>query len=217
MRMQSTANGNEQGADQSEITEANSDPKAVAGSIISMFPGDSLAAKSSSVLVTASIAAYLISKEIYVIDAEFFEMLALFGAYYVWYSGGKEGAAAYLEGRKQAITKVLTQAREDHKSVVKERMAHIGKLSDAVEVTQGLYEMSKDIATLEAQAYELKQKVAFNSEIKTVLDSWVRHEANVREQEQKRLVSHVIEKIKADLLDPKLQQAILQQTIADVE
>ncbi|KAI8929863.1 hypothetical protein BC831DRAFT_508943 [Entophlyctis helioformis] len=175
------------------------DPKVAAQNIISIFPGGSLAAKSSSILVTASIAAYLVSKEIYIVDFEFFEMLCLFGAYYVWYSNGKEGALAYFEGKKQTIKNVLTQARANHKAVVQERMTHIGKLSDAVEVTQGLFEISKDIAKLEAEAYELKQK------------------ANVRDQEQKRLATHVIEKIKADLADPKLQQTILQQTIADVE
>jgi hypothetical protein len=42
----------------------------------------------------------LISKEIYLIDAEFFEMLSIFGAYYIVYSGGKDGAVAYFEERK---------------------------------------------------------------------------------------------------------------------
>ena len=72
----------------------------VASSLLDKFPGDSVAAKSSSVLVTASVAAWLISKEIYLLDAEFFEMLSLFGAYYIMYAGGKDGAVAYLEGKR---------------------------------------------------------------------------------------------------------------------
>jgi F-type H+-transporting ATPase subunit b len=115
------------------------------------------------------------------------------------------------------MKKVLNQAREDHKSVVKERIDHIGKLADVVPVTSTLYDVSKEIAQLEAEAFELKQTVAFNHEIKTTLDAWVRHEANVREQEQKRLVTHLVEQVKAKLTDPKLQQTILNQTIADVE
>ncbi|KAJ8331899.1 atp4 subunit B of the stator stalk of mitochondrial F1F0 ATP synthase [Batrachochytrium dendrobatidis] len=193
------------------------EPKAVAESLINAFPGESLVAKSSSVLVAASIAAFLISKEIYIVDAETIEMFCLFGAYYVWYSNGKDSALAYFQGRKDSIRNVLTQARLDHKAVVQERISHIGKLSDAVEVTKGLFDISKDIAKLEAEAYELKQKVAFNTEVKGVLDSWVRHEANVREEEQKRLAAHVIGKIKQDLTDPRLQQTILQQSIADIE
>jgi F-type H+-transporting ATPase subunit b len=67
------------------------------------LPGESLAAKSSSALIGASIAAWLVSKELYVVDAEFFEMLSLFGAYYIVYTGGKEGAIAYFEDRKNVI------------------------------------------------------------------------------------------------------------------
>ncbi|KAL2912380.1 atp4 subunit B of the stator stalk of mitochondrial F1F0 ATP synthase [Polyrhizophydium stewartii] len=202
-----------------QSTEApkRADPSVVAESLIKVFPGESMAAKSGSVLVAASVAAFLISKEIYIIDAEFLEMLCIFAAFYVWYSNGKDMAVEYFQGRKDAIFNALTKARTEHRAVVQERIDHIGKLSDAVDVTKGLYDISKDIAKLEAEAYELKQKVAFNTEVKSVLDSWVRHEANVREQEQKRLVAHVIEKIKADLSDPKLQQNILNQTLADVE
>lgn len=70
---------------------------------------------------------------------------------------------------------------------------------------------------MEAKIYELQQKVAFTSEIKSTLDAWVRHEANIRDQEQKRLVAQVIDKVKAQLQDPKVQQSILAQSIADVE
>jgi F-type H+-transporting ATPase subunit b len=63
----------------------------------------------------------------------------------------------------------------------------------------------------------LKQKVEFTSQVKNVLDSWVRQEAAVREAEQKRLVAQVIENVKAKLLDPKTQQSILAQNLADIE
>jgi F-type H+-transporting ATPase subunit b len=70
--------------------------------LISAFPGDSLAAKSGNIVLTASVAAFLISKEIYLIDGEFFEMLCIFGAYYVWFSGGKAAAANYF-AEKQSV------------------------------------------------------------------------------------------------------------------
>ncbi len=57
---------------------------------------------------------------------------------------------------------------------------------------------------MEAKIYELKQKVAFTGEIKSTLDAWVRHETNVRDQEQKRLVGQIIEKVKTQLQDPKV-------------
>ena len=76
------------------------DPAEVAESIISKFPGSSVAAKTSTALITGSIAAYLISKEIYILDGEIFEMACMFGAYAIWYVNGKEGAIEYFNGRK---------------------------------------------------------------------------------------------------------------------
>lgn len=80
------------------------EPSVVATSLLEKFAGNSLAAKSSTVMITASIAAYLISKEIYIVDGEFFEMLCIFGAYYVWYTNGKSIAADYFKGRQDVIS-----------------------------------------------------------------------------------------------------------------
>ena len=55
------------------------------------------------------------------------------------------------------------------------------------------------------------------AEIKTTLDSWVRYEAAERDSEQKALVSSVIEKVLAELKDPKTQKDILAQSVTDVE
>lgn len=70
---------------------------------------------------------------------------------------------------------------------------------------------------MEAQVYELKQKVHYTQEVKQVLDSWVRHEASVREKEQKMLVEHVIGKVKASLENPKMYDSILAETISSVD
>ncbi|KAI8847877.1 hypothetical protein BC829DRAFT_444249 [Chytridium lagenaria] len=198
-------------------SDAKKDPAEAATALINMFPGQTPAQKAGSVLLTSSIAAYLLSKEVYIVDHEFFEMGCLFGAYYIWYSGGKDGAIEYFSERQSTMKKVLEQAREEHKSVVQERITHISKLADVVDVTKALFETSKEIAKLEAEAYELKQKVTFSHEVKSVLDSWVRHEASIRENEQKVLAETIIAKIRNSLTDPKLQTAILQQTLADVE
>ncbi|KAJ3367168.1 atp4 subunit B of the stator stalk of mitochondrial F1F0 ATP synthase [Kappamyces sp. JEL0680] len=192
-------------------------PDVVATSLLSAFPGDSLAAKSSNVLLTASVAAFLVSKEIYLVDGEFFEMLCIFGAYYVWFSGGKDMAAAYFADKQKTIKGVLEQARVNHKAVVQERIDHIGKLSETVNTTEALYEISKDMAKLEAEAFELKQQLAFTQDVKSTLDSWVRQEAALREAEQVKLASQVIEAVKAKLADPKLQTSVLNQSIADLE
>lgn len=111
----------------------------------------------------------------------------------------------------------MIQAREDHKAAVQERIDEAGQMRDLVDVTKALFELSRETAKLEAEAFELKQKVAVAAEVKTTLDSWVRHEASIREREQKQLAAYLIEKINKDLQDPKIQQQILDQAITDVQ
>ncbi len=200
-----------------QMSTSNTTPEQKADAIINFFPGSTPAAKSGSLLAAASVAAYAISKEIYVFDHEVMEMMCIFGAYYIWYKGGKDSALSYLKDRREAIVNVLSQARQDHRAVVQERIDHIGKMNDIVQVTDGLYDMSKEIAKFEAEVYELEQKIKVKQQLKSTLDAWVRYETFVREQEQKQLAESVINKVKEGLKDPKMQQGILQQTLADFE
>ena len=72
----------------------------MAESIISKLPGASTPAKTSTALIASSIAAYLISKEIYILDAEVFEVACMFGAYAIWYVNGKSSAIEYFTDRQ---------------------------------------------------------------------------------------------------------------------
>ena len=55
------------------------------------------------------------------------------------------------------------------------------------------------------------------AEAKSVLDSWVRYEGQIKNKQQKELAESVIGKIQKELDNPKTLQQILQQSIADVE
>ncbi|KGK34696.1 hypothetical protein JL09_g6147 [Pichia kudriavzevii] len=76
--------------------------------------------------------------------------------------------------------------------------------------------MSKETAALEAESFELKQRVNVAAEAKSVLESWARYEAQVRQLEQQQLSSTVISKVQSELKDPKFQEKILAQAVADV-
>ena len=75
----------------------------------------------------------------------------------------------------------------------------------------------QETAQLEAQVYELEQKTALAAEAKSVLDSWVRYEGQIKTKQQKELAESVIGKIQRELDNPKTLQQILQQSIVDVE
>ena len=52
---------------------------------------------------------------------------------------------------------------------------------------------------------------------RTVLDSWVRYEGQVKARQQKELADTIITKIAKELENPKVLQQILQQSVTDVE
>ena len=54
-------------------------------------------------------------------------------------------------------------------------------------------------------------------EAKTVLDSWVRYEGQVKQRQQRELAQSIIGKIRKELESPKQLQQIMQQSVADVE
>lgn len=112
---------------------------------------------------------------------------------------------------------MLNDARVEHKNTVQARIDEAGQMKDLVDVTKALFELSRETAHIEAEAFALKQQVAVAQEVKSTLDSWVRHEANLREREQKQLAAYLIEKVKKDLEDPAIQKQILDQAVADVE
>ena len=76
---------------------------------------------------------------------------------------------------------------------------------------------AQETAKLEAQAYELEQKTAIAHEAKTVLDSWVRYEGQVKQRQQKELAESIIAKIEKELDNPKTLKQILDQSVTDIE
>jgi F-type H+-transporting ATPase subunit b len=75
----------------------------------------------------------------------------------------------------------------------------------------------QETARLEAQAYELEQKTAIALEAKTVLDSWVRYEGQVKQRQQRELAESIISKIEKELENPRTLKQILDQSVLDVE
>ncbi|KAF9975708.1 atp4 subunit B of the stator stalk of mitochondrial F1F0 ATP synthase [Actinomortierella ambigua] len=192
-------------------------PESKAQSIIDSLPGNSLITKTGYVTALAGAATYLISKEIYVFNEESLVLFAFLVTFGGIVKSARQPFNEWADGHISKIRNVLEKARADHKLAVSDRIEKVGQMKDVVDVTKALYALSKETAKLEAEAFELKQKTALASEAKSVLDSWVRYEASVREREQSKLAAYLIEKIKKDLQDPKLQSQILDESIKQVE
>jgi len=125
--------------------------------------------------------------------------------------------SAFVASVQQQHSHVLNSARAEHKQAVQERIDSVGQMRNVVDITKDLFEVSKDTAKVEAEVFELQQKVDFAAEAKSVLDSWVRYEANQRQREQKQMADTITAKIRDELRNPRLQQQLLTQAINDVE
>lgn len=193
------------------------DPKTKAQSIIDAIPGNSLLSKTAILSSATGLSVYALSNEYYVMNEETVVAVCLLS---VWTALIKFGGPMYkewAEGQNAKIKNILNSARADHTQAVKTRIEDVKQMSGVIDVTKSLFAVSKETAKLEAQAYELEQRTALAAEAKTVLDSWVRYESQVKQRQQKELAQSVIAKVQKELENPKALQQILQQSVVDVE
>jgi len=193
------------------------EPKAKAQSIVDSLPGNSIVSKTAILSSAAGLSAYAISTEYYVVNEETVVAFCLLS---VWGALIKYGGPMYkewAEAQNEKIRGILNSARSDHTQAVQDRISNVQQMGGVVDITKGLFEVSKETAQLEAKAYELEQKTAIAAEAKTVLDSWVRYEGQVKARQQKELAENIIAKVRKELENPKALAQILQQSVADVE
>ena len=75
----------------------------------------------------------------------------------------------------------------------------------------------QETAQLESEAFVQRQKVALASEVKAVLDSWVRFEQQAKESEQADLVKTIVDNVLKSLSNEKTQKDILASAVAEIE
>jgi F-type H+-transporting ATPase subunit b len=75
----------------------------------------------------------------------------------------------------------------------------------------------QEIAELEHKNFALEQENAIKTELKQVLDSWVRYEQQQRESEQLDLVKTVKAGVEAELAKPAFKKQLLEEALAHVE
>ncbi|KAI9831891.1 MAG: atp4 subunit B of the stator stalk of mitochondrial F1F0 ATP synthase [Sarea resinae] len=216
------------------------DPKKKAQSILDSLPGNSLISKAAILSAGAGVSVAAISNELYVLNEESITMLCTLGVFAAIAHYGGPMYSEWATGQIDKLKGILNSARNDHTTAVKQRIESVQQLGGVVEVTKQLFAVSKvrltdmimhkkkrwdsgrltnpkETAQLEAKAFELEQNTALVQEAKSVLDSWVRYEGQVKQRQQRELAETVIAKIQKELENPKTLQQILNQSVADVE
>ncbi|KAI0791924.1 ATP synthase [Abortiporus biennis] len=193
-------------------------PAERASEIINNLPSSpNLITKTGSAILGTGLLATAISQELYVMNEETviavgFAILITFIAKSV-----REPYKEWAEGHINRIKNILNSSRAEHTQAVKDRIQSVEQMKDVVDVTKNLFALSKETATLESEAFVQRQKVALASEVKAVLDSWVRYEQQAKESEQAQLAKTVIENVLNSIKDEKTQKDILVGALAEVE
>lgn len=193
------------------------EPKEKANSIISALPGNNLISKTGILATSAAAAIYGISNELLIVHDETI-LLCTFTAFVGLCV--KFVAPLYTEwadGEIKKVNDLLNESRNKHVSAVKSRIESVSQLKDVVATTKQLFDVSRETAKLEAESFELKQKLAVASEAKSTLDSWVRYEQQQRQLEQEQLIKSVLDKVNKELATPKFQDKVLAESVAEIE
>jgi len=193
-------------------------PAERASEIIDKLPSSpNLLTKTGSVILGSGLVATAISQELYVMNEETVIAVGFFLLLTFIAKSVREPYRDWAEAQIAKIKGVLDGARAEHTQAVKDRIDSVGQMKDVVSITEGLFALSKDTAKLEAESFVLKQKVALASELKSVLDSWVRYEQQAKEKEQAALAKTVIENVLKTIQDERTQKDILASAVAEVE
>ncbi|EMC93412.1 hypothetical protein BAUCODRAFT_159119 [Baudoinia panamericana UAMH 10762] len=193
------------------------DPKETAQSILDALPGNNLVSKTAILSAGAGISIAAISNEIYVVNEESIVAFSILTIYWSIYQYAGPMYKQWADSLADKYAGILNAARKDHTDAVKARINNVKDLSGVIDITKDLFAVSKETAQLEAQAYELEQRTALAHEAKTVLDSWVRYEGQVKQRQQQELAASIIAKIEKELENPKVLDQILKQSVSDIE
>ncbi|KAJ9098029.1 hypothetical protein QFC20_006060 [Naganishia adeliensis] len=192
-------------------------PGEKAASIINSVPSTSLFTKTSGVLLGTGLTAAAISTELYVANEE--TVLAVGFLVILAAIASSIGAPynSWANGHIDRIKGILNGARAEHTKAITERIDSVGQLKEVVPLTQSLYAVAKETAALEHANFQLAQGSAVKSELKAVLDSWVRFEQSQRESEQAALVQAVQTAVDAEVVKPAFRKQLLEEAVARVE
>lgn len=193
------------------------EPKEKANSIINALPGHSLISKTGILATSAAATIYGISNELVVLHDETILVLAFAGFTAICAKVLAPMYTEWADGEIKKVNDLLNSSRTQHVSAVKTRIESVSQLKDVVATTKQLFDVSRETAKLEAESFELKQKIAVAHEATATLDAWVRFEQQQRQQEQEQLIKSVLDKVNKEISNPKFQERVLAESVAEVE
>eukprot|EP00834_Sanchytrium_tribonematis_P008710 NODE_1134_length_2061_cov_0.390928.p2 type:complete len:209 gc:universal NODE_1134_length_2061_cov_0.390928:1541-915(-) len=193
------------------------DPKTKADQLLNKLPATNTLRNTTTFTLLASATAFAVSKELYVFTEDSILLASFATIIAIMY---KQGKPAYLETADAYISnmkKLFTSARENHSKLVSNQVEERGKLSNIVNETKSLFQLSKEMVDLQKQEFELKQQIELTQMIKQKLDAWNRFESSIAEGEKQRMLSNVMNRVDSELAKKEVQNQLFQQALRDLD
>lgn len=119
------------------------EPAKKAQSILDSLPGHSLISKTAILSSGAGLSIFAISNEYFVVNEETVIMVAFFCVIWAIFKYGGPMYTVWVEAANARIIGVLNAARKGHVEAVKSRIDNVKPLSNVVDITKTLFEVSK--------------------------------------------------------------------------
>ncbi|MCV2423832.1 ATPase B chain family protein, partial [Paucibacter sp. DJ4R-1] len=134
--------------------------------MIESLPGNSLISKTGTVVLGTGVFAAAISQELYVVNEETIVLVGTAIMFTLLARILKDPYKEWSEGHINRIRNILNTTRKEHTQAVTARIDSVQQMKDVVDVTKGLFALSKETAKLEHEAFAQRQKVAVAAEVK---------------------------------------------------
>lgn len=128
---------------ESNVPQPQQDPKKTAQTIIDALPGSNLASKTAILSAGTGVSVWAISNELYVVNEESIVMFCVLTVFYGIFRYTGPMYKEWSENTIGRIKDILNTARKGHAESVKARIEDVKPLSNVVEITKGLFEVSK--------------------------------------------------------------------------
>ncbi|KAL6931562.1 uncharacterized protein HGUI_03762 [Hanseniaspora guilliermondii] len=160
---------------------------------------------------------WIASSEVIVWTPETLLLASFFSAIGVLYATvGPSYKQAKIDYNNFLIGK-LKDGRQNHLETVTKKIDEIKALENVHATTAELYKASKETLILENETQKLEQIGALKAEIKQVLDSWVRHENNFKQEQQKLIVDELITRVHSKIHDKHFQELVLNESLEELD
>jgi F-type H+-transporting ATPase subunit b len=193
------------------------DPKERALKLLNLVPGSSLLSKTGTLTVGTGLVAFLISKELILLHSETLVLACFIGVTYLLYKNTSGLVTKELDARTEELRKSLSAGRERTKASLEEQIHHALEAKEMTNIQKDLLEVTKEIVKgqQELAAREVRHRIA--NQIRHRLDYIATLETQIKQAEQRSLLERVQNRVMLAIQDPKIQESLLQKSVAEVE